>query len=124
MSYLGRSHVKKINVQYNENGFTIFNTKHALHELYWDKIDKMYNGRVFFKLEEWHDGFVFDEVRNSIEKETNCLNINISDFAIKDVGNEIQVFVASILREYMDHKKGERKDRKWSPDFLNRHKLY
>ena len=123
MSYLGRSHVKKINVQYSENGFTIFNTKHALHELFWDKIDKMYNGGDLFKLEEWHDSFVFDEVRNSIEKETNCLNINISDFGIKDVGNESHVFVASVLGEYMDHKKGERKDRKWSPEFLNRYKL-
>ena len=39
MSYLGRSHVKKENVRYSENGFTIFNTKHSLHSFFWKKLD-------------------------------------------------------------------------------------
>ena len=121
MSYLGRSHVKKENVRYSENGFTIFNTRHPLHDLFWNKMDQMYNGGELFKLTEWHDSFVFDQVRLYLEKEKNCLNINISDFGIKDVGNESHVFVASILGDYMDHKKGVRKQKKWSPEFINRY---
>ena len=121
MSYLGRSHVKKENVRYSENGFTIFNTRHPLHDLFWNKMDQMYNGGELFKLTQWHDSFVFDQVRIYLEKEKNCLNINISDFGIKDVGNESHVFVASILGDYMDHKKGVRKQKKWSPEFINRY---
>ena len=123
MSYLGRSHVKKENVRYSENGFTIFNKEHSLHNLFWEKMDEMYNGGQLFQLEEWHDSFVFDQVRIYLEKQKNCLNINISDFGIKNVGNESHVFVASILGEYMDHKKGGRKNKKWSPEFINRYNL-
>ena len=121
MSYLGRSHVKKENVRYSENGFTIFNTKHSLHSFFWKKLDEMYTGGKLFKLTEWHDSFVFDVVRTSLELEQNCININISDFGIKDVGNESHVFVASVLGEYMDHRKGPRKLNKWSPEFIKRY---
>ena len=121
MSYLGRSHVKKKNVRYSENGFTIFNRKHPLHTLFWEKIQRMYSGGELFELSEWHDSFVFDVVRNLLEKENNCSNVNISNFGIKDVGNESHVFVASILGDYMDHKKGNRKQKKWSPEFINRY---
>ena len=123
MSYLGRAHVIKKNVRYSENGFTIFNTKHPLHLSFWKKLDEMYDGGQLFKLNEWHDSFVFDEVRKTLEKEKKCKNINISDFGIKDVGNESHVFVASVLGEYMDHKKGPRKIKKWSPEFVMRYKL-
>ena len=44
----------------------------------------MYDGGQLFKLNEWHDSFVFDEVRKTLEKEKKCKNINISDFGIKD----------------------------------------
>ena len=121
MSYLGRSHVKKENVRYSENGFTIFNTTHSLHSVFWEKLDEMYTGGKLFELTEWHDSFVFDVVRKSLELEKNCKNINISDFGIKDVGNESHVFVASVLGEYMDHKKGPRKLNKWSPEFIKRY---
>ena len=124
MSYLGRSHVRKENVRYSENGFTIFNKRHSLHNLFWQKIDEMYNGGELFHLEEWHDSFIFDQVRIYLEKQKNCININISDFGIKDVGNESHVFVASILGDYMDHKKGGRKNKKWSPEFMNRYNFY
>ena len=123
MSYLGRSHVKKENVRYSENGFTIFNKRHSLHKLFWEKINEMYNGGKLFQLEEWHDSFIFDQVRIYLEKQKNCLNINISDFGIKNIGNESHVFVASILGDYMDHKKGGRKNKKWSPEFTNRYNL-
>ena len=120
-SYLGRSHVKKENVRYTETGFIIFNTNHPMHPNFWEKIDQMYLGGDLFKLNSWTDSHVFDEVRTNLEKEENLLNVNISNFGIKDVGNESHVFVASILGDYMDHKKGVRKQKKWSPEFINRY---
>ncbi len=122
-SYLGRSHVKKENVRYTETGFIIFNTKHPIHSVFWQRIDEMYHGGELFKLPSWTDSHVFDAVRNGLEKEKDLLNINISDYGIKDIGNESHVFVASLLGDYMDHKKGTRKEKKWSPEFINRYKL-
>ena len=84
----------------------------------------MYNGGELFQIEEWHDSFIFDQVRIYLEKQKKCSNVNISDFGIKDVGNESHVFVASILGDYMDHKKGIRKNKKWSSEFMNRFNLY
>ena len=123
MSYLGRSHVKKENVRYSETGFIIFNKNHPMHNIFWSKIDKMYDGGELFKLKDWTDSFMFDEVRMILEEEKGIQNINISDFGIKNVGNESHVFIASILGDYMDHKKGDRKNKKWSPEFINRFKL-
>lgn len=121
-SYLGRSHVIKENVRYTETGFIIFNARHQLHKLFWKKMDQMYMGGRLFKLSEWHDSYVFDEVRKDLEENYNLKNFNISDLGIKNVGNESHVFVASILGDFMDHKKGGRKARSWSPEFINRYK--
>ena len=121
MSYLGRSHVLKENVRYSENGFTIFNIKHQMHKLFWEKMDKMYMGGKLFNLSEWHDSYVFDQVREDLEENYNLKNFNISDLGIKNVGNESHVFVASILGDFMDHKKGNRKQKKWSPEFIKRY---
>ncbi len=121
-SYLGRSHVKKENVRYSETGFIIFNTQHTLHSTFWKQIDEMYLGGKLFKLDSWTDSHVFDAVRTNLEKNERLQNINISDFGIRDVGNESHVFVASILGDYMDHKKGSRKKKKWSPEFIYRYK--
>ena len=81
----------------------------------------MYTGGKLFNLDSWTDSHVFDAVRQNLENEKNLKNFNISDLGIKNVGNESHVFVASILGEYMDHKKGSRKLNKWSPEFVKRY---
>ena len=84
-------------------------------------MDEMYTGGKIFNLDSWTDSHAFDAVRKNLENEKSCSNVNISDCGIKDVGNESHVFVASILGDFMDHKKGSRKQKKWSPEFTNRY---
>ena len=122
LSYLGRSHVKTKHLNYSECGFLIFNTKHHLHSLFWKEMMHMYDDGMLFELSEWHDSFIFDHVRNKLEKKCFLKNINITDFGLVDIEskNDDHVFVLSVLGEFMDHKKGNRKDIKWSPELLKR----
>lgn len=124
MSYLGRGHLKDNPNQYSEAGFMIFDLNHEIDKSFWEDMNEMYMGGKLFELDEWHDSYIFDVVRKKIEKNKNIKNINISDLGLKDVGNENHVFVASNLGDYMDHKKGDRKNSKWSREFINRYKLY
>lgn len=122
MSYLGRQHIKKIKNRYSETGFMIFDLYHKLHELFWMDLNEMYINGGLFNLEEWTDSWVIDHVRKKFEKKYNLGNLNISNLGLKEVGNESHVFVASILGDYMDHKKGPRKNIKWSKEFITRYK--
>ena len=123
MSYLGREHISKLKNRYSETGFMIFDLEHELHEKFWSFVIGMYLSGELFNLDEWTDSWVLDHVRKEIEKNYNLKNLNISDLGLKQVGNESHVFVASILGDYMDHKKGPRKTIKWSREFVNRYKL-
>ena len=123
MSYLGREHINKLKNRYSETGFMIFDLKHKLHDKFWYFVNEMYLNGKLFNLEEWTDSWVLDHVRKDIEKNYNLQNFNISNLGLKEVGNESHVFVASVLGDYMDHKKGPRKTMKWSREFINRYKL-
>ena len=122
LSYLGRNHIKTKHLNYSECGFLIFNTKHPLHSLFWQEMMHMYDDGMLFDLSEWHDSYIFDHVRKKLEKNHMLQNINITDFGIVDIESEYDdhVFVLSVLGEFMDHKKGGRKDIKWSPELLKR----
>ena len=52
-------------------------------------------------------------------------NFNISELGLVNIKNHFDehVFVLSVLGEYMDHKKGERKKIKWSPELIKRIKV-
>ena len=82
----------------------------------------MYSGGRLFKEKEWHDSYIFDQVRKKLEKKNNIKNFNICNLGLIDIeeGNNEHVFVTSVLGKYMDHKKGNRKDVKWSPELIKR----
>ena len=125
MSYLGRSHIQTKNLNYSECGFLIFNTEHTLHQTFWEEMMSMYENGKLFDLEEWHDSYIFDYVRIKLEKKFNLLNFNISELGLVNIKNHFDehVFVLSVLGKYMDHKKGERKKIKWSPELIKRIKV-
>ena len=81
---------------------------------------KMYDGGKLFDEKEWHDSYIFDVVRKNLENSEKIKNINISNMGLVDVLNENHVFVASVLGKFMDHKKGNRKQNKWSNELLYR----
>jgi len=122
MSYLGRDNISVQHLTYSECGFLIFDTQHSTHNIFWDEMMNMYSGGKLFDEKEWHDSYIFDQVRKNIEKKYNVLNLNISKLGLVDIETEIDdhVFVTSVLGEYMDHKKGNRKKVKWSPELIKR----
>ena len=120
LSYLGRENISIEHLKFSECGFLIFNTEHSLHSKFWKKMMIMYDDGKIFDEKEWHDSYIFDVVRKDLEINDNLKNINISDFGLVDLKNEDHVFVSSILGKFMDHRKGNRKDKKWSGELIYR----
>lgn len=120
MSYLGRENISIEHLNYSECGFLIFNTEHLIHSTFWKNMMKMYDGGQLFLEKEWHDSYIFDVVRKQLETDNNIKNINISDLGLFKLKNDDHVFVASVLGQFMDHKKGNRKQSKWSNELLLR----
>ena len=65
-------------------------------------------------------------MRKKLEEEYQVSNLNISDLGLININNEHDehVFVLSVLGQYMDHKKGDRKKIKWSPELIKRFKQH
>jgi hypothetical protein len=120
LSYLGRENISIKHLNYSECGFLIFNTEHFIHSQFWKDMMQMYDGGKLFQEKEWHDSYIFDVVRKNLEITANIKNINISDMGLVDIKSEDHVFVASVLGKFMDHKKGNRKQNKWSNELLHR----
>ena len=120
MSYLGRENISIKHLNYSECGFLIFNTEHLIHSTFWENMMKMYDDGQLFLEKEWHDSYIFDVVRKKLETDNNIKNINISDLGLFKLKNDDHVFVASVLGQFMDHKKGNRKQSKWSNELLLR----
>lgn len=99
VSYLGRDN------NYSECGFVIYNTRHPHHQEFMDVWRDLYTSDDVFKLPQWHDSYVFDSIRKALEKKYGILNNNITPW-----GKDYQhVFINSMLGDYMDHLKGDRK---------------
>ena len=97
MSYLGR---KK--PWYSECGFLIFNTAHKDFQSYINRIINIYKTGEIFSLEQWHDSWIWDHVRNEFEENHNTRFKNISGR-----GYELEhPFVNCGLEEFFDHLKG------------------
>lgn len=98
-TYLGRK-----DWDHSECGFMIFNLKNGGKEFI-ARLKNMYVTDEVLTLPQWHDSYVFDRIRD----EFNSANG-------KDVFNNLtsgipgrDVFDDSVLKEFMEHKKGNRK---------------
>lgn len=120
LSYLGRENISIKHLNYSECGFLVFNTEHFIHSQFWRDMMQMYDGGKLFQEKEWHDSYIFDVVRINLENTANIKNINISNMGLVNIKSEDHVFVASVLGQFMDHKKGNRKLNKWSNELLYR----
>ncbi len=120
MSYLGRENISIKHLTYSECGFLIFNTEHPIHKMFWQNMMNMYDDGDLFKEKEWHDSYIFDVVRKNLEKTKSIKNFDITSLGLVNVKNDDHVFVSSVLGKFMDHKKGNRKDSKWSYELITR----
>jgi hypothetical protein len=103
LSYLGRG--KK----WPECGFYGINLKSAEGQEFLKEFERVYedaeNG--IFKMEEWHDSFVFFEVLKKMQKQFPSSSVyNISGNLVNGEGHPM---INSDLGKYFDHLKGDRK---------------
>lgn len=96
LTYLGREE------KYSECGFVAYNKNHKVHDIFIKIWKELYENDTVFNLEEWHDSYVFDYVRNLFDVKNNNLN-----YYVKDNGHP---FINSELGNYLDHLKGKRKE--------------
>jgi len=100
ISYLGRKYI------YSECGFIGYNLNNPLTKKFINDMIDIYCSGKIFSYDEWHDSFIFDELRKNYEKNKGHNFKNISG-----KGYETDhPFINSGLEEYFDHLKGnERK---------------
>jgi hypothetical protein len=84
---------------HSECGFVGYNFGHTAATRFIKSFEALYHSEAVFQLAEWHDSWVFDWLRNKLQTPTH----NIPH---KSKGHP---FVNSVLGDYMDHMKGNRK---------------
>ena len=96
--YLGRKE------QYTECGWVVYNCLNENMEEFWEKFANQYRKDKLFNQTEWHDSFIFDVVRETMEQNRGMKNHNITPDYVKG-----HPFIDSFLGNYMDHLKGPKR---------------
>lgn len=91
--------------RYSECGFVSYNLKHSGHEEFMKRWGDLYNTGTLFDMTEWHDSFVYDQVRLKMEQE----NLITSHSYSGEYSKTGHPFINCELGNYMDHLKGVRK---------------
>lgn len=92
--------------KYTECGFVSYNLRHPYNETFMSRWENLYNSGELFDMREWHDSYVYDQVRIQLENENKITSHSYSG----EYSNTGHPFVNCELGNYMDHLKGNRKD--------------
>lgn len=103
ISYLGRT-----DRYHSECGWVAYNKRDPLCLPYINDFAGMYERDEIFNLREWHDSYVWDEVRKRYrdQRQAKFFNLNPEPDTKGLAGHP---FINSELGRYMDHMKGDRK---------------
>jgi len=103
LAFLGRGH------KYSECGLYAMNLRSANTRTFLDIFQAMYDDAEhgIFTLNEWHDSYVFDEVRNIVHHISAIKELDWAKGLIKGEGHPL---INSEWGAYLDHLKGSRKD--------------
>lgn len=93
-TYLGRG------PQYPETGWIAYNLHHRALTAFVSHLQQIYLADGIFELEQWHDAWVWNHVREQLTSEARSITDNRPG----------EAFGRSLLREHMIHVKGPRKD--------------
>jgi hypothetical protein len=97
VGYLGRKGAP-------ETGFLIFNLRHPIASQFFSKYEWYYNSDELYKLEQYHDAWIFQELRNEFEEKGS------TDFTSITVAGELKNPFDATFKNYMVHYKGSRKE--------------
>ena len=107
VTYLGRENPSlNDGGKYPECGFVGYNLKHPEIQNFITEWEKLYTDDTVFKILEWHDSYVFWHLSKKFRSE--------KQIQVNDIGKWVgvkghHVFVNSVLGQYIDHMKGDRK---------------
>ena len=110
VTYLGRENDRGSN-KYPECGLVGYNINHSLIQNFIQEWENLYTSDKIFELLEWHDSYVFWYMTKEYRKK---LNAKVHDIGYKTGVKGHHVFVNSVLGQYIDHFKGDRKSDKKS----------
>jgi len=113
MSYAGRHNL------HSECGLLLFNLEHPSTHSYIASVRKLYDTDMIYLLREWHDSFVFDQVRMQYEAKGNRFHNLAAHIDHKVPGSHI---LAYLYGDTLDHMKGKRKQRGHSKEQQNHEK--
>lgn len=117
MSYLGRTSFPP-DAPYSECGFLGFNPQHPKTDNYLERMQELYLTGKFFTKKQWHDSWLWDEVREEFEKAKVKFR-NISGKA----ENLEHPFINTGLGQFFDHLKGpsrKQKGKSFDTDYKNK----
>jgi len=107
VTYLGRENPSlNDGGKYPECGFVGYNLKHPEIQNFITEWERLYTDDTVFEILEWHDSYVFWHLSKKFRTEKQIL--------VNDIGKWVgvkghHVFVNSVLGQYIDHMKGDRK---------------
>ena len=121
-SYLGRWSLDQKNggISYPECGFMIFNRSTNGFGYFWSLLRYYYRDHGIFTLREWHDSFCFECAYRQTILQYPTFGFDIASLGTVDIGDQNHVFISSVLGQYMDHRKGNKKSLSESPEFIRR----
>jgi FkbM family methyltransferase len=88
--------------RFSECGFVVYNLNHKFITTFLDYWHKLYATDKVYNLAEWHDSYIYDQLRIKFNLPTK----NLSNQELNDNNHP---FINSDLGKYMDHFKGKRK---------------
>jgi hypothetical protein len=99
---------------YPECGFMIWDKQNQYYDRYFQLMKWLYDEGALFKLEEWHDSYVWWAAEKYVTQEAGrSVSFDLGD------GSTKHPFVTGILGQYLDHLKGNRKDTGYSPERIS-----
>lgn len=102
MSYLGRTHFPLApSTPYSECGFLGFNPNHPYTNNFIDRMIEIYCSGEIFSKKEWHDSWIWDEVRREFEQKS----IKFKNISGK-YSHTHHPFINCGLGNFFDHLKG------------------
>ena len=107
VTYLGRENpTLNDGGKYPECGFVGYNLQHPETQNFINEWERLYKEDSVFKILEWHDSYVFWHLTKKFKQE--------KQIEVNDIGKWVgvkghHVFVNSVLGQYIDHMKGDRK---------------
>ena len=115
LTYVGRG---KVSATWPECGFYGMNLRDPVCKLFLEEFERMYedadNG--IFKLEEWHDSYVFGDILARYKaRDPNVLDYSAEMYIrTAKTGGGGHPLINSVLGTWIDHMKGDRKNTKKS----------